>query len=164
MICTLNIREAYQDDFHRIHRFMELVNDDFFPPLDKREKRIDERIQQTIFNTNSGYLIAESGTEDTYCFITGLIGFEKYWKGENDAYINFLAVHPEYRGIGLSSKIEKQLESKLKQDGILYINVCTWSTNKSVLKFYEKMDYQINCVLKNDRGNGIDTIYYYKCL
>jgi ribosomal protein S18 acetylase RimI-like enzyme len=163
MIYTLNIREAYQDDFHRIHRFMELVNDEFFPPLDKRVKSIDERIQQTIFNTNSGYLIAESETEDT-SLIAGLIGFEKYWKSEDNAYINFLAVHPEYRGMGLSSKLEKQLELKLKQDGILYLNVCTWSTNKLVLKFYEKKDYRINNILKNDRGNGIDTIYYYKCL
>ncbi|ADI74349.1 GCN5-related N-acetyltransferase [Methanohalobium evestigatum Z-7303] len=164
MICALNIREAYQDDFHRIHRFMELVNDEFFPPLDKREKSIDKRIQQTILNTNSAYLIAESETENNFCFIAGLIGFEKYWKSEDDAYINFLAVHPEYRGMGLSSKLEKQLELKLKQDGILYINVCTWSTNKPVLNFYEKMNYRINSVLKNDRGNGIDTIYYYKCL
>ncbi|MFP4655723.1 MAG: GNAT family N-acetyltransferase [Methanohalobium sp.] len=158
------IHEACPGDYHRIRRFMELVNDDFTPPLDKRKINLEERIQDTFDKLDSGYFIAESQTMDSKISIIGLIGFDKYWKSGKDAYINFLAIHPEYRGLGLSSKLERELESKLLQEGIQHINVCTWSTNKPVLNFYEKNNYQVNHVLKNDRGNGIDTIYYCKCL
>ena len=158
------IRESYLNDYHRIHRFMKLVNDDFNPPLDEREINLQERIQNTLYKPDSGYLILESQTIDSNIFIIGLIGFDKFWMNEKDAYINFLAIHPEYRGLGLSSKLERELVSKLEKEGIQYINVCTWSTNKPVLNFYEKMNYQLNHVLKNDRGDGIDTIYYCKCL
>lgn len=158
------IREACLDDYHLIHRFMKLVNDDFTPPLDGRNVNIEERIQDTFDKPDSGYLIVESQTMDSNISIIGLIGFNKHWESRNDAYINFLAIHPEYRGLGLSSKLESELESKLELEGIQYINVCTWSTNKPVLNFYEKRNYQLNHVLKNDRGNGIDTIYYCKCL
>lgn len=158
------IRESYLGDYHRIYRFMKLVNDDFTPPLDEREKNIQERIQNTLYKPDSGYLILESQTMDSNIFIIGIIGFDKYWKNEMDAYINFLAIHPEYRGLGLSSILVKKVESKLKYEGIQHINVCTWSTNKPVLNFYEKRNFQVNQVLKNDRGYGLDTIYYYKCL
>ena len=38
----------------------------------------------------------------------------------------------------------------------------TWSTNKAQLHLMEKMDFHCETRLKNDRGEGIDTLYFVK--
>ena len=38
----------------------------------------------------------------------------------------------------------------------------TWSTNEAHIKILMKFDFEIMSVLKNDRGEGIDTVYFKK--
>ncbi|MFQ6063400.1 MAG: GNAT family N-acetyltransferase [Methanosarcinales archaeon] len=151
------VREAQKTDYYELYKFMELLDAEFVPPLSLREGGIEGRLNNTLCKHNSNFLIAE----DVHG-IRGIIGYKKHWKNELDAYVSIVAVHPKYRGNGISKILNDILQKKLKKDGIKYLNVCTWSTNEAALNLYNKQGYKINCIKKNDRGEGIDTIYFIK--
>ncbi|MFC2088254.1 GNAT family acetyltransferase [Calditrichota bacterium] len=56
-------------------------------------------------------------------------------------WINYLAVLPEYRGNGFAREIMKVVEQKLKNIGCPKINLQIRSSNKEVIKFYERIGY-----------------------
>ena len=55
--------------------------------------------------------------------------------------INYLGVHPNFRGNGFGGKLMQAVEEKLRDLGCPQVNLLVWSDNKEVLKFYEKTFY-----------------------
>ncbi|OPY21279.1 MAG: TDP-fucosamine acetyltransferase [Methanomethylovorans sp. PtaU1.Bin073] len=160
----IKVREARQEDYHLLCQFIELVDNDFYPPLSMRGNGIEQRVWECLSGPDSYYLIAEDGisTEHTAGKILGVIGCRKYWKSKNDAYINLMCVHPEFRKKGISKVICEELESRTIAEGIRKLYVCTWSTNVAAMQFYQVNGFIPYCIVKNDRGNGVDTIHYRK--
>ena len=56
--------------------------------------------------------------------------------------INYLGVHPNFRGNGLARMLLQAVEKKLRDLGCPQVNLSVWSDNTEVLKFYEKTDYK----------------------
>ena len=55
--------------------------------------------------------------------------------------INYLGVHPSFRGQGLGKMLLQAVEQKLKDLGCPQVNLLVWSNNSEVLKFYKKTQY-----------------------
>lgn len=160
----IRIRQAGQEDFYPLCRFIGLVDNEFFPPLSMRGNGIEQRVRECLASPDSYYLIAEDETytEDTNSNILGIIGCSKYWKSIEDAYINLMCVHPLLRRKGISAVLCKDLEKRVRVEGIRKLYVCTWSTNIAAMRFYEANEFMPYCIVKDDRGHKVDTIHYRK--
>ncbi len=55
--------------------------------------------------------------------------------------INYLGVHPSYRGQGFGKMLMQAVEKKLKDLGCPQVNLLVWANNTEVLDFYEKFQY-----------------------
>jgi ribosomal protein S18 acetylase RimI-like enzyme len=160
-----SIREAKKADYLHFQRFIELVDHEFYPPLSERGGGISERLEKCLDTPEANYLIArlyEIDHSDPVNGIIGMIGCTKNWKDEDSAYVNFLASHPDYRKYGVSKALTRELELLMGKQGFKRIYVCTWSTNPTAMDFYEKLGYNAYSIVLNQRGNGVDTIYYKK--
>ncbi len=159
------IKETRKADYLQVKRFIELVDNDFYPPLSKRGGGIPERVDGDLDTREANFLVArlkESDPHDTLKGFVGMVGCTRNWKSDDSAYINFLATHPNHRNHGISKALCLKLEDVLAKEGIKKIYLCTWSSNPAAMKFYDKLGYCAYSVILNDRGKGIDTIYYKK--
>lgn len=74
-------------------------------------------------------------------------------------YILTLVVSPKARGKGVTKALYSRLFSEYEHVNIF---TRTWSTNIAHIKILEAYGFEVIKVLENDRGNGIDTIYFKK--
>ena len=82
--------------------------------------------------------------------------------GENN-YMTTACVYPEHRGHGLVTRLYDLVARGLPEDEQTdYVTTRTWSTNAVQLHAFGKRGYEIAAVLPDDRGPGVDTIYYAK--
>ena len=56
-------------------------------------------------------------------------------------WVNYLAVDPDYRRVGLGQKIMAEIEGKLRLTGCPKINLQVRETNTSVIRFYEAIGF-----------------------
>ena len=81
----------------------------------------------------------------------------------DSCYLTTLCVQPEYRGQGISevmyAEAEKDIAAKFPESRI---TLRTWSTNGAQEHILKKLGYDLVKRLKNDRGEGIDTVYFVK--
>lgn len=145
---------------------------DFVPPLSQRT------------STHQGNLAPQSGAHSNdgvqaYFDEMSRQPFFLAWDG--DALVGFLAYIPNYecppyitlpsnyvttvcverdvRGQGIGSALYEALESRLAGQPI---TIRTWSTNASQNSLLVGRGYRALAVLPNDRGPGVDTVYYGK--
>lgn len=62
-------------------------------------------------------------------------------------WINYLAVHPGYRRLGIATIMMKAAEDKLRQMGCPKINVQIRISNQEAIKFYESIGFSDDKVL-----------------
>lgn len=74
-------------------------------------------------------------------------------------YISTLVVSQAERGKGITSALYNKLFSYYDNVNVF---TRTWSTNIAHIKILKKFGFEVLRVLKNDRGNQIDTIYFKK--
>ncbi|MBC2696774.1 MAG: GNAT family N-acetyltransferase [ANME-2 cluster archaeon] len=101
----MEIREGLPDDLGRLIDFMELVDNEFVPPLSLRAGGIYERVSGTLAKVDSNFLIGESNGR-----LVGAVGYRKNYNGIEEvleeAYISFIAVHPGYRGQNIARLLD----------------------------------------------------------
>lgn len=98
-----------------------------------------------------------------------LIGFVSYKENYScteipqkelpNIYISTLVVSPKARGKGVTKALYNRLFSQYESVNIF---TRTWSTNIAHIKILQSYGFEVIQVIKNDRGNGIDTIYFKK--
>ena len=74
-------------------------------------------------------------------------------------YISTLIVRPKARGTGLTYKMYENLFDAYKNSNIF---TRTWSANASHIKILSRFGFEVFKTIKNDRGEGIDTVYFRK--
>ncbi|MDW7730834.1 MAG: GNAT family N-acetyltransferase [Methanolobus sp.] len=161
------IRETTKEDFDAVFRFIELVDDDFYPPLSKRGEGISERVENSLATPDANYLVAqlrETEPSDQLQGFVAMAGCTRKWQREDGTYINFFATHPSYRKSGIGELLLARLEEELIREGFRKVYLCTWSGNKKAIRFYERLGYRTCSIILNDRGKGINTLNYRKRL
>jgi ribosomal protein S18 acetylase RimI-like enzyme len=56
-------------------------------------------------------------------------------------WINYLAVSPEFQGLGYGRKIMEYIEARIKEMGCPKINLQVRKTNREVVDFYKSLGY-----------------------
>lgn len=74
-------------------------------------------------------------------------------------YLSTLIMRPQYRGQKVTQTLYENLFS-IYADSSIFTR--TWSTNIPHIKILSKFNFEIIATLKNDRGEGIDTVYFAK--
>jgi len=136
----MEIREGLPDDLERLIDFMELVDNEFVPPLSLQPGGIYERVSGTLAKVDSNFIIGESNGR-----VVGAMGYRKNWNGIEEvlgeAYISFIAVHPGYRGQNIARLLDRALAKKRGPVWVTHVNVTTWSTNPGAYRMYQQLGY-----------------------
>ena len=150
---------------------MELCDKDFVPPLSARS------------STTQKTLVGGSSSKEgllSYCNemlsqvvlgafegdnLIGFVSFKENYvsdviseKGLPNIYLSTLMLKAEARGKNLTRQMYDYLFNTLYADRSIFTR--TWSTNIAHLKILEKFDFALIKTIENDRGNGVDTVYF----
>ena len=154
-----------------ILEIMRTCDNDFIPPLSAR----NSTTQKSLIggkSTEEGLILYM--TEMLSQVVLGafennnLIGFVSFKENyvsdvilDSDLpniYLSTLMLNKEARGKRLTQRMYDYLFNTLYADRSIFTR--TWSTNFAHLKILEKFDFKLIKTIKNDRGNGIDTVYF----
>ena len=170
ILLTKAQKESYRT---QIFDMMLACDKDFVPPLSTRFSTSD-----TTFSDQTG---AENGInayfesmirEEMLVAVEGgvLLGFVTFKRdlvngviGADtlpNLYICTLLLSPAARGRGLTSQMYAHLFDALYPHVNLFTR--TWSTNLAHLKILERFGFSLVKRIENDRGAGIDTVYFGK--
>ena len=75
-------------------------------------------------------------------------------------YICTVAVSPEARGMGITKKLYSHLFCERYPNANIFTR--TWSTNLAHIKILRHFGFEELKRISNDRGEGIDTVYFVK--
>ena len=111
------------------------------------------------------FIIALDINGDVAGFLSFKIDHDALDRIRKNIYMSTACIRKIDRGKKLSGKLYKFVESELleeyKRELIL---TRTWSTNEKQMHIFKKLGYEIIETLPNDRGDGIDTVYFLKSL
>lgn len=78
---------------------------------------------------------------------------------EKSCYISTLVVSKAYRRLGIARQLYHRI-SMIASEYQETISTRTWSTNASHLGLLEELGFDLIKTIKNDRLEGVDTVYY----
>lgn len=170
----LLLNDAQKKEYRtQIFDIMLACDKDFVPPLSARFSTAD-----TNFSAQTG---AENGINAYFEDMMGehvlaavengvLLGFVTYKEDYTcpqitkstfpNLYICTLLLSPAARGRGLTTKMYAYLFDVLCPTRNLFTR--TWSTNHAHIKILTRLGFDLIARLENDRGDGIDTVFYGK--
>ncbi len=164
-ILTEEEKNLYRDQFLFL---LEESDGDFLPPLSKRSSPRDlsfsseSKIGNGILSyysemSRAKLLVALEGKR-----LCGFVAFWENYAGEKTEklYISTLVVAKSARGRGLTAKMYAHLFEEAYPDRPFYTR--TWSTNEAHTKILSRFGFKEQKRIKNDRGAGIDTVYFEK--
>ena len=144
---------------------LEESDEDFLPPLSRRRSTKDQTFSGgTVGGGILSYSEAMNRQEILVAMIDGeMAGFVSFYEnfegGEAPSlYVSTLVVAKAARGHGLTSKMYAHLFYTLFPEHNVYTR--TWSTNAAHTKILARFGFTEYKRLPNDRGPGIDTVYF----
>ena len=144
------------NEYGDVFEFFKITDSDYYPPLSER-KPLAAYIDPIIKDGNIIYL--KENNE-----IIGMITYYYNYPDLNAAYISTISILEHYRGKNLSKLLMDKCFKDLKNNKIPLVKIKTWSTNNITTNLYPKLGFKIIKVIKDDRGPGVDSIYYEKHL
>ncbi|MCR5754822.1 MAG: GNAT family N-acetyltransferase [Acetatifactor sp.] len=162
------LEEKYQED---VWRLLYDADEEFIPPLSAREKTT-----QTNLGSGTGkkggpkQYFEQMKTQAFVLYVRDekVVGFLTYIPNHvievQDAriiceYISTIVVAPDCRNKGITGKMYQALMENCTDKNIA---TRTWSTNHAHIHLLEKLSFEQVLCIKDDRGKGIDTVYYMK--
>lgn len=154
--------------FHKdeIIHLLEESDNDFLPPLSKRGSPHDKSFSDE--NKSSNGVISYYTEMNRQSILAALsddkvIGFVSFRECDNDGaipsiYISTLVVSKAARGLGLTARMYDYLFSTAFPEHDFRTR--TWSTNAAHTKILSRFGFAETKRIENDRGYGIDTVYY----
>jgi ribosomal protein S18 acetylase RimI-like enzyme len=143
---TINIRMAEPKDFL-------IVN----PVLDGwwGGRKISEKLPRLFFDHfyETSFIAEDNGHLAGF-----LIGFLSPAK-QNEAYIHFIGVHPDYRKLGLARTLYKRFFDMVQKEGRSIVKAVTSPVNKTSIAYHTKMGFECIPGDKIEDGVPIHTDY-----
>lgn len=158
---------------HAILELVKLGDNDFVPPLSRRTSTTQSNLSDTNTSDVSNGVLTyfhEMMQQNVLGVISDntLYGFASFRENmvssvitdENlpNIYISTILIHPNARGKGITTGIYKFFISSYCSD--LNIFTRTWSTNFAHIGILKKFNFTEMHRIPNDRGEGIDTVYF----
>lgn len=163
-----NINESY---YYEIKDLLILCDNEFIPPLSSRISTSQSVLLSDMVQFPSIEQYLQGIKEQTtlvakhYNHVIGFISFkhnhccdEIPFDIQPNVYVTTVITHPDYRGLGLAEKMYSRILDKFDSR---HLFTRTWSTNNIHIHVLEKMGFSKYCVKKDDRGVGIDTVYFH---
>lgn len=92
-----------------------------------------------------------------------VVAYGGMWILLDEAHITNIAVHPEYRGMGLGNAILEQLISEAKRNSIIAMTLEVRMNNMTAINLYKKYGFIEEAVRKNYyQDTGEDAIIMWK--
>ena len=156
----------YSED---ILEMMRISDKDFVPPLSSRtsttqsdlsgsgnggiELYFQEMIKQKVLGAFEGERLF------------GIVSFREDYESDvvkdlPNIYISTLFLHPDSGGKGVRKELYSYLFYDLYPERSVFTR--TWSTNAAHIKILDFFKFDLFCRIENDRGEGIDTVYFKK--
>lgn len=133
--------------------FINESDNEFTPPLFERPEFV---CQLKNGLNNRGLLVIDAETIPVAATL-----YQTDYNGDSEkAYLTFFRIVPELRRLGIGLWFRRKLLGHLKSTGFRSVVTRTWSTNYPMMRLNEKTNFQRTRVIADDRGPGIDTIYY----
>lgn len=86
--------------------------------------------------------------EDDHCILATCVVIRQKRRVAHAATIGTLATHPDFHGQGIGTRFMKDLLQKLKNEGIQRVDLYVEADNPVAQKFYGKLGFQLEGVLK----------------
>ena len=154
------------------YNMLEAADNEFVPPLSSRSSSTQHDFSKTAKNNGGIKQYFNQLKNQRFAAVfedKELIAFVSYKENYTceeitpdelpNIYLSTLVVSPKARGKGVTTKLYAKLFSEYEKVNIF---TRTWSTNIAHIKILDKYGFQTIKVLKDDRGNGIDTVYFKK--
>ena len=172
----MNIGLVASETQHTLYQdvlgLLSAADQEFVPPLSCRSSSVQQDFSTPLKTSNGILAYFENLKEQRFLAawengkLLGFVSFRgNYLCREIPAealpniYISTLIVAPEARGKGITAAMYQVLFAAYSQCNIF---TRTWSSNIAHIRILEKFGFSRWRVLKNDRGNGIDTVYFQK--
>lgn len=153
-----------------ILEIMRLCDNDFIPPLSARNsttqksliggKSTEEGLISYMTEMLSQVVLGSFENNN----LIGFVSFKENYLSDvildsdlPNIYLSTLMLNKEARGKRLTQQMYDYLFNVVYPDRSIFTR--TWSTNIAHLKILEKFNFSLIKTIKNDRGNGIDTVY-----
>jgi len=151
----LRVRRIHRRDLNRVWEFLKLVFRDVIretveyqrPRLKKHFFEIyeEEGIEQLVFEVKKGTKYELVGYAEFAYEIVGSDNWmnQRYFerRGMRPLFVEELAVHPAYHGLGVGSFILEQVEHAARLRGCTHIVLEVAENNEDALKFYRKRNF-----------------------
>ncbi|MFQ6084054.1 MAG: ribosomal protein S18-alanine N-acetyltransferase [Candidatus Aminicenantia bacterium] len=71
-----------------------------------------------------------------------IIGYIIYWRIMQEAHINNIALHPEFRRKGIGESVLKFILNKIKKEGARMVTLEVRPSNKAAISLYQKLGFR----------------------
>lgn len=152
-----------------IRQLLAMADKEFIPPLSARSSTTQSSLSGSscLGGIDAYYAAMENQPVivalENGCF-AGFMAFKfdhtcEEIKRTPNVYASTCVVHPDHRGKGMMQKFYEEMIRLYPQ-----IPLCTrtWSTNASHLRVLSKLGFSQIACLKDHRGPGLDTVYYFR--
>ncbi len=78
-----------------------------------------------------------------------IIGYVIYWIIGDEAHINNIALHPEFRGKGIGEYVLRKIIELIKKAGAKFISLEVRPSNIPARKLYQKLGFRLKAIRKN---------------
>ena len=163
-----------------VWRLLEAYGEDFVPPLSQRRSTTQQGLQGADEPSGRGpaayfaelkrqrFLLALEGER-----VAGFLSFRYDYvpdilsdqapEGVLGLYITTIIVAADHRRQGLAREFYRRLMALYPRRRRL-ISTRTWSGNENHISLLQKLSFAGPVRIPDDRGPGIDTVYYHKML
>lgn len=70
-----------------------------------------------------------------------IIGYLIYWLVEDEAHINNIAIHPDYRRRGIAESVLRRIFTEIREKGVKQITLEVRPSNQAALSLYRKLGF-----------------------
>ncbi|MDP2915541.1 MAG: ribosomal protein S18-alanine N-acetyltransferase [Candidatus Aminicenantes bacterium] len=72
-----------------------------------------------------------------------VVGYIIYWKIQDEIQINNIAVHPDFRGLGVGKAMMRNILDAVRAQGAIFATLEVRISNKPARVLYEKLGFEI---------------------